>query len=119
MALLAWTPVAFGVGIALTGSWIQLHPERILPRPVERWRLDPAALAQIRLLGACFLFMGVFFALQMTTNLKRLPWWMGTLSGLGASIATVALVDAQVRRQQRRSTTIQRSPMAEKTLELR
>ncbi len=115
MALSAWILVAFGAAIAFSGGWIQLHPQRILPRPAVHWRLDPGALAQIRLLGACFLFMGVFFAVQMTTDLKRLPWWTGTLSGLGAAIAAVALVDARVRRQR----AVQRSPLAEKTLELR
>jgi hypothetical protein len=119
MAISDWTLVAFGAAIALAGSWIQLHPERILPGPAGEWRLDPAALGKIRLLGGCFLFMGVFFALQMTTNLKRLPWWMGTLGGLGASIAAVALVDVQRRRQQRRRSAIGQPALAGKVLELR
>jgi hypothetical protein len=109
-----WILVAFGAAIALSGGWIQLHPERILPRQAGRWRLDPTALAQIRLLGACFLFMGVFFSMQMTIDLKRLPWWIGTLSGLGSALAGVAAVDARRRRR-----VAQRSPLAGKTLELR
>jgi len=117
MALSDWTLVAFGAAIAVTGSWIQLHPERILPRPAEPWRLDSAALAQIRLLGACFLFMGVFFALQMTTDLKRLPWWSGTLGGLAAAIAAVSVVDARVR--QLRHRAVQPPPLAHKTPDLR
>ena len=70
MALLDWILVAFGAAVAVAGSWIQLHPERVVPgRTGPRksgLELDPAALAQIRLLGACFLCMGAFFALQMT-----------------------------------------------------
>ncbi len=118
MAFSDWILVAFGAAIALVGGWIQLHPERILPRQAGRSRLDPAALAQIRLLGACFLFMGVFFALQMTTDLRRLPWWIGTLGGLGAAIAGVAAVNARVRRQQSQRGA-QRSPLAEEASELR
>jgi hypothetical protein len=53
---------------------------------------------KVRRLGACFVFMGAFFALQMAINLTRLPWWAGTLSGLAAGILTVRALSAQVRR---------------------
>jgi uncharacterized membrane protein HdeD (DUF308 family) len=138
MALLDWIFVFFGAAIALTGAWIQLCPERVIPgqrgpgqpgpgrsldRSLDRspdWQLDPAARAQIRRLGACFLFMGTFFTLQMTTDLIRRPWWIGSLSGLVAAIAAVTLVYGRVRRQQRRGRRIlQQSPLAEKALELR
>jgi hypothetical protein len=120
MALLDWTFVVFGLAVALVGSWIQLHPERIYPRRAEGWPLDPAALAQIRILGACFLFMGTFFAAQMTIDLARLPWWTGTLCGLVAASTAMTLIKTRVQRQLRhRRLFIQQSPLAEKTLELR
>lgn len=127
MPLLDWTLVVFGVAVALTGSWIQLHPEHVVPSQsgshqksgrAEDWPLDAAALAQIRLLGACFLFMGAFFTMQMTIDLARLPWWIGTLSGLAMGIATVAMVHARVRRQQRRRRFAQHSTLAEKAFEV-
>jgi uncharacterized membrane protein HdeD (DUF308 family) len=125
MPLLDWILVAFGVVVALAGSWIQLHPERIVPsqsglRPDAAWQLDSAALSQIRLLGACFLCMGAFFTLQMAIDLMRQPWWTGTLSGIITAIAAVALVHARVRGQQRRRRrSIQQSPLPRKALELR
>jgi hypothetical protein len=125
MALLDWIFVIFGAAIGLTGSWIQLHPERVVPhqsgaRQSSGWQLDPAALFQIRLLGACFLFMGTFFALQMTIDLMRLPWWIGTLSGLVTAIAAVAWVHARILREQHEGRrSIQQSPLPEKALELR
>ena len=125
MALLDWILVAFGAAVALAGSWIQLHPERVVPshtgaRQSPDWQLDPAALSQIRLLGACVLSMGAFFALQMTIDLMRLPWWTGTLGGLVAAVASVAGTHARVRRQQRRCRrSIQQPPLPRKALELR
>jgi uncharacterized membrane protein HdeD (DUF308 family) len=125
MALLDWILVVFGIAVAFIGSWIQLHPERIIPGKTgspeaESWPLDPVALAQIRLLGGCFLFMGAFFALQMTIDLTRLPWWAGTVSGLVTAIAAVVVVHAQVDRQQREGHRfVQQSPLASKALELR
>lgn len=130
MALLDWIFVIIGAAIALTGGWIQLYPERVIPgqsepgqpAPGQRpdWQLDPVARIQIRLLGACFLFMGTFFALQMTSDLIRRPWWIGSLSGLVAAIAAVTLVYGRVRRQPRRGRrAIQQTPLAEKALELR
>jgi hypothetical protein len=109
MALLDWIFVVLGAAIAFTGGWIQLYPERVVPghshpsQPGRRsdWQLDPGARAQLRMLGASFLFMGTFFALQMTTDLARCPWWIGTLSGLAAAIAAVTLTYGRVRRQQR------------------
>lgn len=124
MALLDWIFVIFGVAIAFTGSWIQLHPERVVPgqsevRRSSGWQLDPAALSQIRLLGACFLFMGTFFALQMTIDLAELPWWIGTLSGMFTAIASVAWIHARVRQQHGGRCQIQQSPLPAKILELR
>jgi hypothetical protein len=119
MAILDWALVVFGVAVTLTGSWIQLNPERIYPLQGESWQRDPAAISQIRLLGGCFVFMGAFFALQMTIDLIRQPWWMGTLSGLGAAISAVALVHAQARRQQRERCLVQQDAPAEKPLEVR
>jgi hypothetical protein len=122
MALLDWIFVVFGVAVALAGSWIQLQPERIYPRQAREpgWPLDPALLSQIRLLGACVLFMGAFFALQMTIDLTRLPWWIGTISGFVTAIAAVTLVSARVRRQQRLLRhPVQQSSLPHKVLELR
>lgn len=120
MAFLDWIFVIFGIAVALTGSWIQLHPQHIYPRQAREqgWQLDPSSLTQIRILGACFLFMGTFFALQMTIDLARLPWWTGTLGGLITAIAAVALVNARVRRQSRRRAVLQ-SALPKKVLELR
>jgi uncharacterized membrane protein HdeD (DUF308 family) len=121
MALLDWILVVFGAAVALAGSWIQLHPERVIPnQPPPDWQFDPGALSQIRLLGACFLCMGAFFALQMTIDLMRLPWWTGTLSGLATAITAVAVIHARVRRQQRqRRRSIRQPPLPRKALELR
>ncbi len=89
MAGLDWILVAFGAAVALAGGWIQLHPERDCSWPDPGLRqlsdcpLDPAALAQLRRLGACFLFMGTFFALQMTIDLMRRPWWVGSAQRAG------------------------------------
>jgi hypothetical protein len=118
MAHLDWILVAFGAVVALSGGWIQLQPERIYPRPEQPW-LDQVALSQLRRLGGCFLFMGVFFTLQMTVDLARLPWWSGTLGGLILSIAAVSLVQTAVRRQQNHGhRVVQQGPMPEKVLEL-
>lgn len=133
MVRLDWIFVVFGAVVAFTGGWIQLHPERVVPghsgprQPGEggpnqlaSWQIDPAARVQIRVLGACFLFMGVFFTLQMTVDLMGRPWWIGTLSGLVISIAAVTLVHARVRRQHHRGRPIfQQSPLPGKVLELR
>jgi hypothetical protein len=119
MALLDWTLVAFGAAIAVAGGWIQLHPQRLYPQQSRGWQPDPNALAQIRLLGGCFLFMGVFFALQMTADLARLPWWTGTLSGLAMSVLAMKLVNAWVRRQRRRRGSIEQPSLPKKILELR
>lgn len=127
MASLDWIFVFFGAAVALTGGWIQLHPERVIPghgqggpSQLGDWQLEPAARAQIRLLGACFLFMGAFFALQMTVDLTQLPWWAGTISGLVTAITAVALVYARARRQRRSGRrVIQQPPLAAKALELR
>ncbi len=126
MVRLDWIFVVFGAVLALTGGWIQLHPERVVPgqpgphQSGPDWQIDPAARVQIRLLGACFLFMGAFFALQMTIDLVGRPWWTGSLSGLVTAIAAVTLVHARVRRQQRRGRRIvQQSPLPGKVLELR
>ena len=124
MALLDWILVVFGAAVALTGSWIQLHPERVIPNPARDPRpdrqLDPSALSKIRLLGACFLAMGAFFALQMTIDLMRLPWWTGTLSGLAMSITAVCAIHARVcRRTRQPRRSIQQPPLPRKALELR
>ena len=124
MALLDWILVAFGVAVAVAGSWIQLHPERVVPgrtglRQNLDWQLEPAALAQIRLLGACFLCMGAFFTLQMAVDLMRLPWWTGTLSGIAAAFAAVTIIHARVRRQRQSRRSVQQSPLPRKVLELR
>jgi uncharacterized membrane protein HdeD (DUF308 family) len=139
MALLDWIFVLFGAAVALAGGWIQLYPERVIPgcaasahgehgrsesrqnqsSQIHDWQLDPGPRAQIRMLGACFLFMGTFFAFLLTTDLMRQPWWTGALGGLVAAIATVVLVYRRVGRQQRRGRhAIQQSPLAEKALEL-
>ena len=115
IALQEWIFVGLGAVVSLTGCWLELHPEGILPRQGEGWQWAPAALAQIRMLGACFLFMGVFFAVQMSFDLARRPWWIGTLSGLAMAIAAVVLVSAQSRRRR----ADKRSPLAEKALESR
>jgi len=115
IAVQDWIFVAFGAVVSLTGGWIQLHPESILPRQSEDWRWEPTALTQIRRLGACFLFMGAFFALQMGFDLARRPWWSGMLCGLVTAVAAVALVGAQSRRQR----ILRQSPLPEKALEAR
>jgi hypothetical protein len=117
MALLDWILVVIGIAIAFTGSWIQLHPERISPS--QDLQFDSSSLAQIRRLGACFLFMGDFFACQMTVDLIRLPWWMGTLGGMVTGIAAVLLVSVRSRRRQSHRRFVQQSHLPEKVLELR
>jgi len=107
--------VGFGAVVSLTGGWLQLHPEGILPRQDEGWQWEPTALAQIRRLGGCFLFMGVFFAMQMGFDLARRPWWIGTLCGLAIAITAVVLVRAQ----SRRGRVDKHSTLPEKVLEVR
>jgi hypothetical protein len=122
MALLDWILVVFGFAVASAGSWIQLHPERIYPSQARQpgWPLDPGLLGQIRLLGGCVLFMGAFFVLQMTIDLTRLPWWIGTLSGLVTAFIAVALVSVRARRQQVPPRHfVQQSELPRKVLELR
>jgi hypothetical protein len=92
MELLDWMLVLFGVAVAFCGGRLQLHPERLFPRGAESGEPDRRALAQLRLLGGCFLFMGSFFTLQMTADLCRLPWWSGALAGLTVAVAAVNLV---------------------------
>jgi hypothetical protein len=125
MALFDWIFVVFGAAVALGGSWIQLHPECVIPRESgsnrpANWQLDPAALSQIRLLGACFAFMGTFFALQMTIILSRFPWWIGALSGLVAASSAVALVRGRIRHQQPLGrNSVHQTLLPKKILELR
>ncbi len=114
MAYLDWTLVVFGMGIALTGSWIQLHPERLYPNTASNWQMDPALLGQIRMLGGCFLCMGTFFTLQMSVDLVRLPWWIGTLGGVMFAIASVKLVGAWSRQQGRPQSGAQQAARAER-----
>ena len=116
MALIDWIFVALGAAIAAAGGWIQLHPQRLYPRQSHNWQPDPEALKQIRLLGSCFLFMGVFFTVQMTIDLVRLPWWTGTLGGVAASLAAVILVKVRLRQQLRQHSRMQPTP-SEKALE--
>lgn len=125
MDYLDWIFVFFGALVAFAGCWIQLHPERIIPghsgpRQLPNGQIDSAELAQIRLLGGCFIFMGSFFALQMTIDLIRCAWWIGTIIGMITASAAVMLVYARVRRQQRRPQRLtQQSPLPGKMLELR
>jgi len=115
----------FGAAVAVGGSWIQLHPEHVIPRQSgpnrsSNWQLDPAAISQIRLLGACFLFMGTSFTLQMTIILTHLPWWTGALSGLVTASVVVALVRVRIGRQQPKGrSSIHQTLMPKKVLELR
>jgi hypothetical protein len=121
MALLDWILVAFGVAVALAGGWIQLNPERVVSGSQRNpgWQLDARTLSQIRLLGSCFLSMGTFFALQMTIDLVRLPWWTGTLSGIAAAVVAVTMVRARVRRQRFSPRDFSQQTSPQKTLELR
>jgi hypothetical protein len=125
MDYLDWIFVFFGTLVALAGCWIQLHPERIIPghsgpRQLPNKRLNPAELTQIRLLGASFVFMGSFFAVQMTIDLIHCTWWKGTIIGtVTASLAAMS-VYARVRRQQRQpQLLVQQTPLRGKVLELR
>lgn len=127
MALLDWILVAFGAGIALTGVWIELRPERVVMLWSSQsgmnesgdWKLDAEPLRLIRRLGACFVFMGMFFAVQMTVDLTRLPWWTGTAGGLVASITAMVLVHRKARREQRRRGPVRQTRLPAKALELR
>ncbi|PSH03884.1 MAG: hypothetical protein CXZ00_09890 [Acidobacteria bacterium] len=123
MAIFDWILVIFGIAIALAGSWIQLHPELVFPREarVQGWRLEPYQLAQIRLLGASILFMGAFFALQMTINLIGLPWWIGSIGGFIAAIAATVWTKIKIRRQQQQKNCrcVERSSLPQKVPELR
>jgi hypothetical protein len=119
MALLDWILVAFGAIVAFAGGWIQLHPERIYPRPAESWPLDAAALTQLRRLGACFLFMGAFFTFQMTVDLVHLPWWSGTVAGLIVAFMAVSRVQRAVQVRQRSRRPLQQGPLPKKPLEVR
>lgn len=126
MVLLDWILVVFGVAVAATGSWLQLHPERILPAQSRdaAWaesQMDARAMRQIRVLGSCFVFMGAFFAVQMTVDLTRLPWWTGTIGGFAAAIVAVTLVRGRVsrRRARHRQPFVQQASLPKKVLELR
>lgn len=96
-----WMLVLFGAAVALSGSWIQLNPERIFPAQDGNWQPDAAALAQVRLLGGCFVFMGTFFAAQMALILLDQPWWLGTLSGVAVATIAMTLLNARNRARQR------------------
>jgi hypothetical protein len=96
-----WLLVVVGAGVGFSGSWIQLNPERIFPPQSGNWRPDAASLAQVRLLGGCFVFMGAFFAGQMALILLDQPWWLGTLSGVATATIAMALLNARTRRQKR------------------
>jgi uncharacterized membrane protein HdeD (DUF308 family) len=94
-----WVLVLFGAVVAYAGSWIQLHPERMFPVR-EEWCPEAAALAQVRQLGGCFVFMGAFFAMQMALILAGQPWWMGSLSGVAVAVMAVILLSARNRRRE-------------------
>jgi hypothetical protein len=89
MSLFDWLLVVLGAAIALCGGWIQLNAQQLYPRQLATWGPDRAALAQIRRLGASILFMGIYFSMQMTVDLVRLPWWVGSLMGLPLAILAV------------------------------
>ncbi len=77
-------------------------------------------MSQIRVLGSCFLFMGSFFAIQMTVDLTRLPWWTGTIGGVVAAIFAVTLVRGRVsRRRVRHQLPYAQQSLPKKVLELR
>jgi len=97
MASSEWALVLFGVAVAVSGSWLQFHPERIFPMPSD-WRPEASALAQVRMLGGCFVFMGAFFATQMAIILAHQPWWIGPLAGLPVAILAVTLLGSWARR---------------------
>jgi hypothetical protein len=98
MPTIDWMLVVLGAAVTLPGGWIQINPERVFSVNHGDLRPDPASLAKVRRLGASFVFMGAFFALQMVVDLARLPWWAGTVSGGVAGILAVRTVKAQGRR---------------------
>ncbi|MDR3765342.1 MAG: hypothetical protein P4M01_14735 [Acidobacteriota bacterium] len=81
-----WFLVLAGTVIALSGAYLRRNPERLFP---SHWAPDPASLAPLRRLGAGFLFMGAFLALQMAVVLTHLPFWCGTLAGVAAGVFLV------------------------------
>jgi uncharacterized membrane protein HdeD (DUF308 family) len=117
MTFTEWALVFFGFSVAFGGSWIQLHPERIFPVQ-GNWRPEAAALAQVSMLGGCFVFMGIFFATQMAIILIRQPWWMGTLSGMATAVMALTLLSAHNKRHPRENPLAQ-TQMDEKVLSAR
>jgi uncharacterized membrane protein HdeD (DUF308 family) len=117
MAFSEWILVLFGAVVAYAGSWIQLHPERMFP-VLDDWHPEAAALAQVRLLGGCFVFMGAFFAMQMALILGGQPWWMGSLSGVAVAVMAVTLLSARNRRRELGSS-LAAAPLDNKALQAR
>ena len=92
MPPLEWILVFAGAVIALLGAYLRRNPERLFPAD---WDPEPAALAPLRRLGSGFVFMGVFLALQMAVVETRLPFWCGTLAGIGGGMLLLRSSDSQ------------------------
>lgn len=91
MGYVDWLLVMLGAVIACAGGWMQAHPERLCAAMAPgNWRQAGQPMRQVSLLGGSILFMGLFFALQMSADLGRLPWWYGTLGGLVAALVAVS-----------------------------
>jgi hypothetical protein len=86
MLLLDWLLVLFGALVALVGLWMRRKPGQVFALAGTSPNQAPAMLAQVRLLGACFLMMGSFFAVQMAVDLAHEPWWIGTLGGVAVAL---------------------------------
>ena len=111
-----WVIVLIGAGVAWGGGWLQLHPARIFPNADESWQPSREAVAQVRLLGGSFVFMGTFLAGQMMMVAARQAWWAGSLAGIALGTMALALLDARARNKK---TPKQQNPVREKALEAR
>ncbi len=86
MLLLDWLLVLFGALVALVGLWMRRKPGQVFALAGASPNQDVELLAQVRLLGGCFLLMGAFFAVQMAVDLAHQPWWIGTVGGVAVAM---------------------------------
>ncbi len=72
--------------VAFAGLWMRRRPGQVFALAGASPRQAPKLLAQVSLLGASFLLMGCFFAVQMAADLAHQPWWIGSVGGLAVAL---------------------------------
>jgi uncharacterized YccA/Bax inhibitor family protein len=107
MGLLDWLFVLFGLLVAFAGLWMRRRPGQVFAVVGASPMQAPKLLAQVSLLGACFLLMGCFFAVQMAADLAHQPWWIGSVGGLAVALVATGGSSYRSKAQRAQSSAAQ------------